>query len=214
MAHERDTASGPMSPFRLLFATLALALAASASAQPGRLADRPFLDAGYTLTITPTQAPAPRGLQQVRVRVEPRRAAVRAPWQGQLQNLALDDGSAVRKLRLRSCGAGVWCGTTHLARGLRIDRVFLRGSLGGTSTFRVAQEGEDEEPEEPETPEDPPEEDPPEEDPEDPEDEEDEDCTPPPCGGMVDPWTCECYSDMRDPWGVMTSSGRTLTIEF
>lgn len=30
---------------------------------------------------------------------------------------------------------------------------------------------------------------------------EEEDCTPPPCSGLVDPWTCECYSDLKDPWG-------------
>lgn len=33
---------------------------------------------------------------------------------------------------------------------------------------------------------------------------EEEDCTPPPCDGTIDPWTCECYKDktseIRDPW--------------
>jgi hypothetical protein len=28
----------------------------------------------------------------------------------------------------------------------------------------------------------------------------DDDCTPPPCSGLIDPWTCECYSDLKDPW--------------
>ncbi|MDW3651687.1 MAG: hypothetical protein R8P61_31690 [Bacteroidia bacterium] len=29
---------------------------------------------------------------------------------------------------------------------------------------------------------------------------DDDDCTPPPCTGIIDPWTCECYSDIVDPW--------------
>lgn len=29
---------------------------------------------------------------------------------------------------------------------------------------------------------------------------DDEDCTPPPCTGIIDPWTCECYPDIKDPW--------------
>ncbi|MEL6673883.1 MAG: hypothetical protein AAFR61_16885 [Bacteroidota bacterium] len=29
---------------------------------------------------------------------------------------------------------------------------------------------------------------------------EEEDCTPPPCTGIIDPWTCECFDDIRDPW--------------
>ncbi|MEZ4827740.1 MAG: hypothetical protein R3C61_15870 [Bacteroidia bacterium] len=29
----------------------------------------------------------------------------------------------------------------------------------------------------------------------------DDDCTPPPCGGIIDPWTCECTPDTKDPWG-------------
>ena len=28
----------------------------------------------------------------------------------------------------------------------------------------------------------------------------DEDCTPPPCTGIIDPWTCECHPDIKDPW--------------
>ncbi|MEL6255507.1 MAG: hypothetical protein AAFR87_26110 [Bacteroidota bacterium] len=28
----------------------------------------------------------------------------------------------------------------------------------------------------------------------------DEDCTPPPCNGIIDPWTCECTPDIKDPW--------------
>ncbi|MCI4670846.1 MAG: hypothetical protein MRZ79_22110 [Bacteroidia bacterium] len=28
------------------------------------------------------------------------------------------------------------------------------------------------------------------------------DCTPPKCSGIVDPWTCECYPDIKDPWEV------------
>lgn len=27
-----------------------------------------------------------------------------------------------------------------------------------------------------------------------------DDCTPPPCTGLIDPWTCECYPDLKDPW--------------
>ncbi|MEL6594133.1 MAG: hypothetical protein AAFQ87_11560 [Bacteroidota bacterium] len=27
-----------------------------------------------------------------------------------------------------------------------------------------------------------------------------DDCTPPPCNGIIDPWTCECYPDIKDPW--------------
>lgn len=27
-----------------------------------------------------------------------------------------------------------------------------------------------------------------------------DDCTPPPCVGIIDPWTCECHPDIRDPW--------------
>ena len=30
---------------------------------------------------------------------------------------------------------------------------------------------------------------------------DDDDCTPPPCSGLIDPWTCECYPDLKDPWG-------------
>lgn len=30
---------------------------------------------------------------------------------------------------------------------------------------------------------------------------DEEDCTPPPCGGLIDPWTCECIPDIKDPWG-------------
>ncbi|MFK7924519.1 MAG: hypothetical protein AB8H47_21360 [Bacteroidia bacterium] len=30
--------------------------------------------------------------------------------------------------------------------------------------------------------------------------EADDDCTPPPCTGIIDPWTCECHSDIVDPW--------------
>ena len=29
---------------------------------------------------------------------------------------------------------------------------------------------------------------------------DDDDCTPPPCTGLIDPWTCECYPDIKDPW--------------
>lgn len=29
---------------------------------------------------------------------------------------------------------------------------------------------------------------------------DDDDCTPPPCSGIIDPWTCECTPDIRDPW--------------
>ncbi len=29
---------------------------------------------------------------------------------------------------------------------------------------------------------------------------DDDDCTPPPCSGIIDPWTCECYPDIKDPW--------------
>ncbi len=29
---------------------------------------------------------------------------------------------------------------------------------------------------------------------------DDDDCTPPPCTGIIDPWTCECYDDIVDPW--------------
>ena len=29
---------------------------------------------------------------------------------------------------------------------------------------------------------------------------DDDDCTPPPCNGIVDPWTCECTPDIKDPW--------------
>lgn len=29
---------------------------------------------------------------------------------------------------------------------------------------------------------------------------DDDDCTPPPCSGLIDPWTCECYPDIKDPW--------------
>jgi hypothetical protein len=53
------------------------------------------------------------------------------------------------------------------------------------------QEGEEEDP-----PKDPPE-DP--EDPDDPGDDDDEGCSVVGCD-MVDPWTCECYTDTRDPW--------------
>lgn len=28
----------------------------------------------------------------------------------------------------------------------------------------------------------------------------DDDCTPPPCTGIIDPWTCECFPDLKDPW--------------
>jgi len=28
----------------------------------------------------------------------------------------------------------------------------------------------------------------------------DPDCTPPPCSGIIDPWTCECTPDIKDPW--------------
>lgn len=30
---------------------------------------------------------------------------------------------------------------------------------------------------------------------------EEDDCIPPPCTGIIDPWTCECISDIKDPWG-------------
>lgn len=30
----------------------------------------------------------------------------------------------------------------------------------------------------------------------------DDDCDPPPCSGIIDPWTCECYPDIKDPWEV------------
>lgn len=29
---------------------------------------------------------------------------------------------------------------------------------------------------------------------------DDDDCTPPPCSGIIDPWTCECTPDLKDPW--------------
>jgi hypothetical protein len=28
----------------------------------------------------------------------------------------------------------------------------------------------------------------------------DDDCKPPPCFGIIDPWTCECYPEIKDPW--------------
>lgn len=28
----------------------------------------------------------------------------------------------------------------------------------------------------------------------------DDDCKPPPCTGIIDPWTCECFPDIKDPW--------------
>lgn len=31
-------------------------------------------------------------------------------------------------------------------------------------------------------------------------DEEEDDCKPPPCTGLIDPWTCECISDIINPW--------------
>lgn len=31
-------------------------------------------------------------------------------------------------------------------------------------------------------------------------DSEEEDCTPPPCSGIIDPWTCECEEEIKDPW--------------
>lgn len=29
---------------------------------------------------------------------------------------------------------------------------------------------------------------------------DDDDCNPPACIGIIDPWTCECTPDIRDPW--------------
>ncbi|MEM7372739.1 MAG: hypothetical protein AAF587_29225 [Bacteroidota bacterium] len=38
---------------------------------------------------------------------------------------------------------------------------------------------------------------------------DEEDCTPPPnCGGLIDPWTCECIPDIRDPWEVKSVAAR------
>ena len=60
-------------------------------------------------------------------------------------------------------------------------------------------------PEDPDEPEDPKDPDAPEE-PEDPPSDT-ENCTAPPCSGIVDPWTCECEEDIRDPWGSESSDG-------
>lgn len=38
---------------------------------------------------------------------------------------------------------------------------------------------------------------------------DDEDCTPPSnCGGLIDPWTCECIPDTKDPWEVKSLAKR------
>ncbi|MEO1435611.1 MAG: hypothetical protein AAFV80_08760 [Bacteroidota bacterium] len=65
------------------------------------------------------------------------------------------------------------------------------------------EEGEDPgEPTEPDEPKEP-------EEPEDPEDDDEEgDCIPASCPGMIDPWTCECYTDMKDPFEVKAISQR------
>ena len=44
----------------------------------------------------------------------------------------------------------------------------------------------------------------------------DDDCSVANCSGLVDPWTCECISDLKDPWEdeVMASKMRsTLKLE-
>lgn len=35
-----------------------------------------------------------------------------------------------------------------------------------------------------------------------------DDCDPPPCSGIIDPWTCECYPDIKDPWEVKSMAKR------
>ncbi|MEM6726301.1 MAG: hypothetical protein AAF598_19825 [Bacteroidota bacterium] len=68
-----------------------------------------------------------------------------------------------------------------------------------------ADEEEGEDPGEPDDPEDPKES----EEPEDPDDDDEEDdCVPASCPGMIDPWTCECYTDMKDPFEVKAIAQR------
>lgn len=54
-------------------------------------------------------------------------------------------------------------------------------------------------PEDPEVPKDPA--DPPGDEP---------DCSAPPCSGIVDPWTCECHPDIRDPWETALGGGDVI----
>jgi hypothetical protein len=40
-----------------------------------------------------------------------------------------------------------------------------------------------------------------------------DDCTPPPCMGIIDPWTCECFPELKDPWGEDSLASRMRAVQ-
>ena len=210
-------------PLAALALTALLVLPSNAHAQRTAASPGARIDTGHTLTLDCPAAPARRrGRHTCAVTVRQRRAAAQAPWGAAVRAVALQvRGPAVGTpspylspylVALQPRADGALVGSVRLPRGARLDRVFVRGDR--TRSFRVPQASEEDEdpPEEPDEPEDPPEDDPPDDEGDD-DDEDDAECSVVGCD-MVDPWTCECVTAMREPFGEIATSGGTTTVTF
>ncbi len=157
-----------------------------------------------THTVTIRYQRATRGaLRAAIVTITPKRPGVRGSWNGNLTNAYAGSRSGQeRPFRLRRNADGSYHGRAFIPARRDLVAFLLRTSEDETLAYSMpqAQESDDDEEEPAPDPEPEPEPDPePEPEPE-PDPEPEQECTPPPCSGMVDPFTCQCVSDMKNPW--------------
>jgi hypothetical protein len=157
-----------------------------------------------THTVTITYARGGRGaLRTATVTITPREAGARPTWQGAPQSIYLQ---GLRKgesapIALRQGANGAFTGTGLVPAPGQLAYMVLRTDRRQSVAVRLpAARGDDPAP----APDPEPEPDP----------EPSDDCTPDgPCSGIVDPWTCECHSDLKDPWE-FAASGQSVSFGF
>lgn len=180
----------------VLLLTGVLLLTPNADAQR-RAADGP------THSITLEYEKADAGQTQVQLEIESRSERARAPWGRSIDGIALvtDGGHIIMIGEILSSGhsTGITSqATAFLPTGETVQFILVRGEGGQTAGWNIEQEpqgydfakvewtflgqdgrrapvGRND-------------------------DADDEGCSTAGCTGIIDPWTCECYEDIRDPW--------------
>lgn len=182
-----------------LVAALALSFRPSTSQASGLDGPSP-LASTHTVSIEYQQR---RGdLRRAVIKIVPKERA-RAPWRGQIAGVAFLPANGKSWIIIQSLQAnrdGSYEGRAMLPGPREIAAMMVHTSEGESLSWGnpdwVAQQddGGDEDPPK----EDPPAEDPPADDP--PDDGDEGDCSGVDCVGIINPWTCECDEEIKDPW--------------
>ncbi|MEM1054579.1 MAG: hypothetical protein AAGI52_03555 [Bacteroidota bacterium] len=201
-------------PSSLLLAAVALVAASSLAFTPGGDAAEQSAKSTHTLTIDYQEQR--RDFRRAMLKIAPNDREVRPLWRGPLHSISVlttDNRWIIIESWLSS---GHSTGHSAEARAMlpapeAIAAIMVRPERGGPIVWEMepegytkvewtyfTQNGEETDPPAPKDDTDTPDE----EEPDTPDEpKEDEGCSGTSCSGIIDPWTCECQEDIRDPWG-------------